>query len=799
VLAPATGTRPPRARDRSVVCALGILTAFWIALFWPQLFSHQVFLAGDATLFRRFSEFSRQRWLAEHARTFWNPYVFLGLPATASLADMRPQYLPDALLNVWEAVWRLPGMPPLAIPLAAHLLGTLATALLARVLWRAGTPGMVWAGIAWALAPGMIVPFTFGHDAQFIAASLLPVLLLFAHGLFAAADDIRAAWAALAFGTTLGLQILGGHPQIIVASLGLLVAFMLERALRFGRARRLSAAGLAVLLGFSIGASVWWPALLYGRDTVRGGVAGASAFEVASFSHAWRDLLTLFWPRAVGWGGATYWGGLRKTDFPQAAGTLVCLLALFARPRAGDRRVFVLLWAAFACALLLSLGMHLGSLDRMLRADVPLYSNFRVAVTWLVIAQPALALLSALGVERAIASSTSATRLTRTQMGGVIAAALAAALGVALVVSPLGDHLAAFARSLRPSLGGETARSAIFGAGVDLTWRAMLPLALAVLWWTRGRAAGRRVAMLAALALLALDLGTVDVPFLTANEGPAARLAAASPPQIALAAAADPLERAMPLDVALTNTNDWIRWRAHSVAGVHGAIDRDWNALMGAGLATHYEALCACAVGYTVIPANSPAQPGLWTRIGDGGRGTSIVRLTRALPRAYCVQRVDAPGGRADVLAALMSDAFRAHDAALADEAAVAGAYPGSRACTLAWIEDAPDHLCIATQAREAAFLVIADPLLPGWSARVDGRGWPVHRVDYMLRGVQLPAGHHVLEMTYVPPGWREALPITRAAAGTVPVLALVLGLAGRASRPRRARPGPPELQRSAA
>jgi Bacterial membrane protein YfhO len=799
VPAPATGTRPPRARDRSVACALGILTAFWIALFWPQLVSHHVFFAGDATLFRRFSEFSRQRWLAEHARTFWNPYVFLGVPATASLADMRPQYLPDAWLNVWEAMWRLPGMPPLAIPLAAHLLGTLATALLARALWRAGTLAMLWAGIAWALAPGMIVPFTFGHDAQFIAASLLPVLLLCAHGLFAATDEIRAAWAALALGTTLGLQILGGHPQIIIASVGLLAAFMLERAIRFERARRLCTAGLAVLLGIALGAAVWWPALLYGRDTIRGGVAGVNALEVASFSHAWRDLVTLFWPRAVGWGGATYWGGLRKTDFPQAAGTLVCLLALFARPRAGDRRVFVLLWAAFACALLLSLGMHLGGVDRLLRAGVPLYSNFRVAVTWLVIAQPALALLSALGVERVVAPSRTAARLGRIELAGLAATGLAAALGIALVVSPLGDHLAAFARSLRPSLGVDAARSAIFGAGVDLAWRAMLPLGLGVLWWMRGRAAGQGAVTLAALALLALDLGAVDAPFLAANSGPGARLAAAPPPQIALAAAADPLERAMPLDVALTNTNDWIRWRAHSVAGVHGAIDRDWNTLMGAGLATHYEALCACAVGYTVLPADALSQPGLWTRIGDGGRGTSVVRLTRALPRAYCVPRVDAPGRRTDVLAALMSDAFRAHDAALADEAAVAGAYPGSRGCTLSWIEDAPDHLCIATQARAAAFLVIADPLLPGWSARVDGRGWPVHRVDYMLRGVQLPAGHHVLEMTYVPPGWREALPVTRAAAGAVPVLALVLGLAGRAARPRRTRPGPPELQRSAA
>ena len=327
----AVAPTPPH-RDQTAA-ALIVLAIAWFVLFSPQIFAHHVFVGGDARLFRRFSEFSRERWQADHERTFWNPYVFFGIPATSSLADSRPQYLPDAVLDGVERVRRIPGLPPLAAPLACHLAGTLAMALLARGLWRAGFEGMTWAGMVWALAPSLLVPLAFGHDAQFASASLIPVLLLLVHRVFAATDRLRAAWAALGLGLALGVQCLGGHPQMVVAGGALALVFAAERAWHTRRPERLPAIALALLLGTAMSAAVWWPALLYGRISVRGGPVGVDPGEVASFSNAWRDLLSLAWPQAVGFGGASYWGGMRRTDFPQFAGTLVCALSLLAWPR----------------------------------------------------------------------------------------------------------------------------------------------------------------------------------------------------------------------------------------------------------------------------------------------------------------------------------------------------------------------------------------------------------------------------------------------------------------------------------
>src|SRR6185503_3102442 len=112
------------------------LVVLWCTLFAPQLFRGEIFTLGDTIAFRPFPEFSRARWHEKRERTFWNPYVLAGIPATVSLADSRPQYLPDLALDLYETLRRpLTRAVPMAAPLLAHLAGMLAMAGLARALW----------------------------------------------------------------------------------------------------------------------------------------------------------------------------------------------------------------------------------------------------------------------------------------------------------------------------------------------------------------------------------------------------------------------------------------------------------------------------------------------------------------------------------------------------------------------------------------------------------------------------------------------------------------------------------------
>jgi hypothetical protein len=67
----------------------------------------------------------------------------------------------------------------------------------------------------------------------------------------------------------------------------------------------------------------------------------------------------------------------------------------------------------------------------------------------------------------------------------------------------------------------------------------------------------------------------------------------------------------------------------------------------------------------------------------------------------------------------------------------------------------AEDHRSLVVRAHSPvpALLVVADTLTAGWSATVDGEPAPLLRASAAFRAVALPAGEHLVEMRYSPPG----------------------------------------------
>jgi uncharacterized membrane protein YfhO len=65
------------------------------------------------------------------------------------------------------------------------------------------------------------------------------------------------------------------------------------------------------------------------------------------------------------------------------------------------------------------------------------------------------------------------------------------------------------------------------------------------------------------------------------------------------------------------------------------------------------------------------------------------------------------------------------------------------------------EHVEIDTKASRRSLLVLTDSWFPGWKATVDGQDAPVERVDYLIRGVVVPAGSHRVELSYEPASWR--------------------------------------------
>ena len=774
--APRSGA--PTTPRRAWLPTTAALLALWCTLFAPQLFRGEIFALGDAIAFRPFPELSRARWHERHERTFWNPYVLAGIPATVSLADSRPQYLPDLALDLYEAVrGPVSRAVPMAGPLLAHLAGMLAAAGLARALWRVGPLGMTWAGASWGLMPDLVVPLAFGHDAQCLSASLIPVTLLAIHHVVAAEHRRTLLGAALAIALALGLTTLGGHPQIIVYAGMLATGFAIERLLTVGRPGRIVWLAGAAALGAAIGFAAWYPALRYSAHSTRGvAEAGEALAEVARFSLGPGDLASLFWPRAVGHSGPSYWGGLPSTEYPRYAGILVLVacIAGFRGRRPGVRAAWFLA-AATVLGLLVSLGAHLGPVYRMLHQTLPFWSRFRVPAAAQIVPQLGLALLSA----RLFASPEPGARAVAGRAALIASGALAAfalLAGFGLWRGQLSESWAQAAVAARPGMPHALALDSAHRAGLDLLVRIALIVVAIALFQLRALAGPwRRPAAAALLLVLAADLGSVLAPALARSSGPASVLTSTPRPELARIGAAEPHARVASARPPIANAagraglepqaefliNDWIRWRARSLGGGHSAQPGIWRA--GGMLLRSYQPLCALGVSYVSLAPGVPADPALFEKAREA-EGEVIYRLRGAPGRLFAVPRVVNAGNDLATVETMTSNRFIASGVAVSADPGPAGEYPGSIGCELNWIEDDPDRLTFDVTTLDRAFVVLADTWFPGWTARVDDRPTPIHRVNQITRGIEVLAGQHRVTMRYVPEGWSASVPVTRAA-----------------------------------
>ncbi|MFN7944591.1 MAG: YfhO family protein [Blastocatellia bacterium] len=69
-----------------------------------------------------------------------------------------------------------------------------------------------------------------------------------------------------------------------------------------------------------------------------------------------------------------------------------------------------------------------------------------------------------------------------------------------------------------------------------------------------------------------------------------------------------------------------------------------------------------------------------------------------------------------------------------------------------------PQRIELQTSNHQPGFLVLSEIDFRGWEARVDGVQTPIHRTDYALRGISVPAGQHRIEFVYRPLSFRVGM-----------------------------------------
>ena len=135
---------------------------------------------------------------------------------------------------------------------------------------------------------------------------------------------------------------------------------------------------------------------------------------------------------------------------------------------------------------------------------------------------------------------------------------------------------------------------------------------------------------------------------------------------------------------------------------------------------------------------------------------TDVFENLKALPRAWLVYDVK-EGRPQDILKAVstsqMPDGtlFDPRKTALVEDAWVGNLGPPDPQARVDIVKMNDTVIGLETHSTSASFLMLSDIYYPGWQATVDGQPAQIFQANYVLRGLQLPAGNHQVKFEYKP------------------------------------------------
>jgi hypothetical protein len=764
-----------------------------LVFFYPLVFG-KVFISPDSVAPAGFAKIAMRALQDRGVYALWNPYHFLGMPSFGSLAFVPFAYPLDPLFGFLNTVLRFPDLTWL---LAHYLLLAVSMVALLRAL-GAGPEAAALGAAAFALTPNLVAVGAFGHGSQIMTAAYLPLLVL----LFDRFVRRGSLLALAGFALAAAFQLLRSHVQIVFytwLALGLYALVLAVAAARAGRTGEAArsfvglAAGLA--LGFGMSTFLYLPVHEYAKLSVRSAAEGSGAgFDYAtSWSFHPQEMLTFLIPSMFGFGGRTYWGTMPFTDYPNYMGILPLALAVVGafRTRGPARTYFLALAGA---ALLISFGKHLRPLYSLLYDHLPYFNKFRVPVMILVLVQFAVAALAALGLESVWRRSAEAgdagkargTKGRREARGGgrdrgvdlgagwMRGAFLAGggAIGAVILLQLFSPAILAVASTARQWMNAAAARQALDLATLDAVKSGILLAAgcAVIAFHLRGRLT-RSTAALLLIGLTAIDLWPVDRkiidPLLASPKEYADNFA--ETPEVAFLRSDSTQFRVLPVR---WDDSRLAAFGIASVLGYHPAKPRLYQAFSDTVGIASLGVARLLNVKYVLSEGYFPADSRDLTLRHDGP--VKVYEVNGTLPRAFVVHKIRRTLDDSSALATLRTEG--SFDAAT--EALWAGEIPPPPVSipverdsvrTLRYDFNEAEYM-VASAA--PGLLVTVEQYDPDWTATVDGAKAEIHRVNYLMRGVALPAGVHRVRYVYQPRALQAGIRITALSAAITLLLA---------------------------
>lgn len=350
--------------------------------------------AGDTSQWRSSAQVLMEYNKEHKDQAMWNPNVFSGMPSYLISFGAKYPFV-GHLYKLTSKVmnWRIFMLFLMALGIYLFMIHLKFDPIIAFI-----------SAIAMALSCHFLGLLEIGHNTKFKAVVYIPWIMYAVHYL----KQRRSLVALGATAIILVMQLRANHPQISYYTflmIGIYWIAYLIWAIKDKELRTHMMFSAMLLLAFVIAfmaiAQPYFSSWEYGHYTIRGGETGLSTSYATSWSFHPLEILTFVNPSFYGGVSPFYWGWMPFTQTSMYMGIIIFLFALIAVFYNKNRLVKILLSVSIF-TLFLSFGRHLPFLSNFLLNYLPAFNKFRVPAMILVILQFTIVILAGFGIKTII-------------------------------------------------------------------------------------------------------------------------------------------------------------------------------------------------------------------------------------------------------------------------------------------------------------------------------------------------------------------------------------------------------------
>ncbi len=792
---------------RKALPHVGAIAIFFLAasLFYYPSWQGKEIRSADRISYIALSTFIHNYNDTASRPTLWHPRIFSGMPVY-----LITNYHSGGEMKILQALgWKpLTWMPSFVV----ETFGMMLTFYVMMLLLGASLPAAVIAALAFGFTSNNVIILKAGHMTKAWAILWSPLVVGFTYALFRRGGNMWL-WAGL-LGVAVGWEVMANHMQITYYLFLMLGIYLLWEGWQAYRKRwwklygqRLALWVVAVVAGVGVNATNLLTVHQYSKDTMRGGSElkrhvrkeGAVRASGLSIDYAFRwsygidETLTLLVPNFKGGGSAgevpedgaiasflrgkvsraellktlqampTYWGAQPFTEGPIYVGAMIVFLFVFALFYSQDPLKWWVL-ISVVVSIVMAWGRHFPMVNTLLFEYLPFYNKFRVPsmILWLV--SLLMPMWGVLIVDRMVRDGVDRVRFRRSMryalgvVGGLLLLVVVLLPSLYDFRSPADAGYPEWLRDLLPKdraamMRSDAIRSLLF-----------VVVGAAILWlWEKGRI--KAALLYGGVGLLATtDLWAVGRRYVSEKDFVKRREiidpVPLTPADERILQDSDPHYRV--LNLTRNPWNDaYTSFYHRHVGGYHAAKLQRYQDLIDYHLNTEIQRYLARGLFDSATVINM-----LDTRylIAENSARGVIVNPVAAGPVWFVDTVVVVPDPDAELDAlyhlpfrrkAVMDQRFLSYIQWRGKQQDQQIIYPPDSQRVVQLINYRPNVVRYRSRTAHPQFLVFSEVYYDdhkGWKVWIDGQPAPHVRVNYILRGMEVPAGDHIIEFRFDPP-----------------------------------------------